>query len=184
MNLDHLFLSTNAPGCSRYNEIECHFGDLTKQLGQIILVPEASKYFCNSDKTSRHDEATIKKHFTQAVDELKTYWENIQVNGQKITITNIYPPEQVTTSIVDQSYEKLIEFLKTSSKKKLKEPRFKEFVTHMKFLNAHLVRRNYFLHFRKCKKEPCAHCQTSPIINRPLYEALDSFDSLYLILYF
>ena len=36
LNLDHLFICSNAPGASKFNEIERHFGELTKKLGQVL----------------------------------------------------------------------------------------------------------------------------------------------------
>ena len=42
--LDNLFIASNVPGCSKYNEVEFHFGALSKSLGQVIM-PGSFKYF-------------------------------------------------------------------------------------------------------------------------------------------
>ena len=89
LKIDNLFVCSNAPYCSRYNEIERFFGDLTKRLAQVILVPQSSKYF--KEHGDKRKESEIKEFFSLALKELEHLSEDFNINENKVNITNIFP---------------------------------------------------------------------------------------------
>ena len=64
------------------------------------------------------------------------------------------------------------EFIGINSNAKLNHAKYKKYVKDFRFINEHVVRRKFFLHFRKCQKNTCSHCSSQPIISKIIAETL------------
>jgi len=131
---------------------------MSQALAQITLVPEAKD-------TDLKNETKIKEMFVKAMNQLKGIWEHTKYAEEFVHCETKLPEEK--ESPLDD-YEVVKEVLKNGDK----HPKFAEYKKEFKFLFRHCIRRDYFLHFRKCDRLEC--CKEVP----KCPEAIDILDKL------
>lgn len=116
------------------------------------------------------------------MEELKEFWKDVSINGERIIIKNIYPPDEVMSSVAKNTspaseYEQVKEFLALNSKERVNDASNRIVRDNFRFFNSHLVKRRNFLYFRKCEDKTCAHCLANNPVESKIKETLKHFGS-------
>jgi len=146
-SLDQLFAASFAPYNSKYNMIELAWGNMSQALAQVTLEPQA-------DKVDDKKEAEVADCFCKAMNRLKEIWSQTKYGESLVKCENLLPKADEWPL---DDYETVKKLLNDGDK----HSRFHEYKKEIKFLFRHCVRRDYYLHFRKCQRIDCDHCKNS-----------------------
>jgi len=147
LNLDQLILASFAPYHSRYNPIEIAWGTMNIALAQTIL--------CKDTNVKVDTQAAKVNVFRKAMTQLDTIWGKTSYAQKLVKSSSVDPLVSIEDNFSD--YEHIKDVLENLGNSAF----YDKYKSEIKFLFRHCYRRNHFLHFRRCYRLNCTHCNNT-----------------------
>ena len=186
LELDMIVFIKNAPGDSKYNEVEHLWGFLTPKLAGIMLSRELSnaereEFDEEVDDLEDYENRTI---MDRAVVQVSNLLQDLKFDGQDVNVVTITIAAK-SVKIGDKEYslntyndfEKVQEFYKVTKKQlSSRKNKFQEVQREAKLFQKNMDNRTRGVIFRKCcpmlGESECKSCQLKPVQAREAMKIL------------